>query len=102
VLAAGLIRDKLQAPRRCRSRERAATLVDADLAPRTIFDSDVERRYETPALLGEQKYELAGACWHSANPRCRLGRRLFHKPTALVPSNNGLASRRKRTRQESS
>ena len=28
------------------------------------------------------------------------GRRLFHKPTALVPSNNFLASHRKRTRQE--
>ena len=25
----------------------------------TIFDSDVERRDETPAFLGEQKYDLA-------------------------------------------
>ncbi|MFZ0378539.1 MAG: hypothetical protein WAL38_11980, partial [Solirubrobacteraceae bacterium] len=40
----------------------------------TIFDSDVERLDETPAFLGEQKYDLAGACWDSANPRCRLGR----------------------------
>ncbi len=35
----------------------------------TIFDSDVERRDETPAFLGEQKYDLAGACSDSANPR---------------------------------
>jgi hypothetical protein len=35
----------------------------------TIFDRDVERPDETPAFLGEQKYELAGACWDSANPR---------------------------------
>jgi hypothetical protein len=33
---------------------------------------------------------------------CREGRRLFHKPTALVPSNNDLASHRERTRQETS
>ena len=36
---------------------------------RTIFDSDVERLDETPAFLGEQKYDLAGACSESANPR---------------------------------
>jgi hypothetical protein len=35
----------------------------------TIFDSDVERLGETPAFLGEQKYDLAGACSDSANPR---------------------------------
>jgi hypothetical protein len=35
----------------------------------TIFDSDVERLDETPAFLGEQKYDLAGACSDSANPR---------------------------------
>jgi hypothetical protein len=29
---------------------------------RTIFDSDVELRDETRAFLGEQKYDLAGAC----------------------------------------
>ncbi len=40
----------------------------------TIFDSDVERRDETPAFPAEQTYDLAGACWDSANPRCRLGR----------------------------
>jgi hypothetical protein len=28
----------------------------------TIFDSDVERLDETLAFLGEQKYDLAGAC----------------------------------------
>jgi hypothetical protein len=39
------------------------------LSKRTIFDSDVERLDETPAFLGEQKYDLAGACSDSANPR---------------------------------
>jgi hypothetical protein len=32
-----------------------------------IFDSDVERRDETSVFLGEQKYDLAGACWDSAD-----------------------------------
>jgi hypothetical protein len=32
VFAAGVIRGDLQAPRRCRSRDRAATAVDAHLA----------------------------------------------------------------------
>ncbi|HTP22928.1 MAG TPA: hypothetical protein VMJ65_25195 [Solirubrobacteraceae bacterium] len=41
----------------------------AALPERTVFDSDVERLDETPAFLGEQKYDLAGACWDSANPR---------------------------------
>jgi hypothetical protein len=35
----------------------------------TIFDSDVERLAETPAFLGEQKYDLACACSDSANRR---------------------------------
>ena len=49
--------------------ERARGRLAAWLPEWTIFDSDVERRYETPAFLGEQKYDLAGACSDSANPR---------------------------------
>jgi len=41
----------------------------------TIFDSDGERLPETPAFPAERKYDLAGACWDSADPRCRLGRK---------------------------
>ena len=47
-------------------------------------------RGATPPGEGAVKRD---SCWSS---------RLFHKPMALVPRNNGLASRRKRTRQDSS
>jgi hypothetical protein len=36
---------------------------EATVPLRTIFDSDLERRDETPAFPAEQKYDLAGACW---------------------------------------
>jgi hypothetical protein len=55
-----------------RKRELSSCAVTSSLW--TIFDSDVEQRDETPAYPAEQKYDLAGACWDSANPRCRLGR----------------------------
>jgi hypothetical protein len=55
-------------------REREPSKSLGSLLLGTIFDSDVERRDETPAFPAEQKYDLAGACWDSANPRCRLGR----------------------------
>jgi hypothetical protein len=58
------------------------------LPVRTIFDSDVERLDETPAFLGEQKYDLASACWDSANPRCRLGRRMSRKHSRLLVTHN--------------
>jgi hypothetical protein len=41
--------------------EQKCIAVSSCLLERTIFDSDVERRDETPAFLGEQKYDLAGA-----------------------------------------
>jgi hypothetical protein len=48
-----------------------------------MFDSDVERRDDTPAFLGEQKYDLTCACWDSANPRYRLGRQPEEMPATL-------------------
>jgi hypothetical protein len=50
-----------------RKRELSSCAVTSSLW--TIFDSDVEQRDETPAFPAEQKYDLAGACWDSANPR---------------------------------
>ncbi len=49
------------------SAERAPSGNPAGIPRWTIFDSDVERRDETPALPAEQKYDPAGACWDSAN-----------------------------------
>ena len=45
------------------------------LLQRTINVTEIERRNETSALLGEEKRELAGACSNPAKPRCRVGRR---------------------------
>jgi hypothetical protein len=39
------------------------------LLVRTIFDSDVEQLDETRAFPAGPKYDLAGACSDSANPR---------------------------------
>jgi hypothetical protein len=38
------------------------------------MSSEIERRDETPAFVGEQKHHLAGACSDLANPHCRFGR----------------------------
>jgi len=69
----------------------------ASLPLRTMFDSDVERRDDTPAFLGEQKYDVTCACWDSANPRYRLGRPARASPTTTSGVAFGLALRKWRS-----
>ncbi len=95
MLAAGLIRDNLQAhlaPGRVGEQPPSST--PTSLPVRTIFDSDVERWNETPAFSGEGQPGSAGACSARAKARCRMRRkggvsrdprRAAAKPAAFRP-----------------
>jgi hypothetical protein len=72
--------------------EQKCIAVSSCLLERTIFDSDVERRDETPAFLGEQKYDLAGAVGSAGGASTRTALPTEHQIPPAAASNRACGS----------
>jgi hypothetical protein len=93
VLTAGLIRANLQSHLAlARVGEQPHSSTPTLLPVWTIFDSDVERRDETPAFLGEQKYDLAGAVGSAGGASTRTALPTEHQIPPAAASNRACGS----------